>query len=152
MAKITRVFPKFSEEDKDLGELKWWSCRRGGYAVHCFSNRKKISAHRVVLSRILKRSVVAIDICDHINRDRLDNRRENIRLTDRRGNSQNKRGKNGEFRGVTFHKGARKFQSVVGMVIDGKRKSFYLGLFSSREEAAAVARAKRLELGFLGEV
>lgn len=145
-------FPLFSDEDADL-RLAKWTKTKPGYAArskHIPAKKKKsrqIFSHRVVLSRMLGRELSPSDICDHINGDRLDNRRENLRLTDYVGNAQNKtfaKSKCG-YRGVTLHRQTGRWQAQV--VFQGK--SFYLGLYDSPEKAAAVAAAKRNELGFL---
>jgi hypothetical protein len=71
---------------------------------------------------------------DHIDRDGLNNRRENLRVSTPSQNSQNSR-KNSlntsGFKGVFFQKGLGKWRAQIKT--NGKRKS--LGCFLSPEEA-----------------
>lgn len=83
------------------------------------------------------------EIVDHINGVPLDNRRENLRITDLVGNSQNRA--RGKWSGTSFNKNAGKWQAAV----KHHGRSIYLGIFDDREEAARVAANKRKELGFL---
>lgn len=103
-----------------------------------------IRANRLVLSRVLG----PFDkYSDHINGNRLDNRRSNLRPATPKENAQNKLPKH-EFRGVTFHRRTNKWQAAVGE----NGKCHYCGLHATAVEAAAAAKAKRIELGFFGEV
>ncbi len=131
--------PLFSEADSDLSALKWRTDRYGYARTNCLIGgvyNPSVYAHRMVLSRILGRSLTRLDICDHLNRTKLDNRRENLRLTDIYGNAQNKKGvKPGHLYGTTLHKCGR-WQAAS----NGK----YLGLYGSREQAGKVAMRYRV--------
>lgn len=144
----TRCTPLFSDEDADL-KLRSWRLDTKGYPVAGIMVRGKaviIRAHRVVLGRILGRKPLPSQVADHANGNHLDARRENIRLTDRAGNAQNRCtiARHG-FRGATLHKQSGKWQAQVGHF----GRHYYLGLFNSPESAAAAAEQKRNELGFL---
>lgn len=91
------------------------------------------------------RSLVTAEVVDHINFNILDNRRSNLRITTKQGNSQNRMPRNG-YRGVTFHK-CGKWQAQVGH----NGRTHYGGLHDTQEEAAEAAKAIRLKLHFLGE-
>jgi hypothetical protein len=81
-------------------------------------------------------------IGDHINGNRLDNRRSNLRIVDASGSSQNVSGRGrSRFRGVYPTRQGR-WQAKVKF----KGKYYCLGSFDTEEEAAAVADAKRREL------
>lgn len=72
---------------------------------------------------------------DHINHDRLDNRRQNLRLCNRSQNCANKRSyKNtySKFKGVTWHKRQRKWIAQIKV----NQKIKHLGSFVSEDDAA----------------
>ena len=70
---------------------------------------------------------------DHINGDKLDNRRTNLRIVTPRQNQQNKKIHiNGHLPGTHQHKG--KWQARIWI----NKKSNYLGTFSTPQEASAV--------------
>jgi len=71
---------------------------------------------------------------DHINHNRSDNRISNLR--DVTG-SENSRNRQRETTGVTYHKRASKWQAQICLPLAGTK---YLGLFSTREMAAAAYR------------
>lgn len=138
----TAAYPVFSDADDELRKFHWTKCTKGGYArFRC--QRREVMAHRLVVSRMLGRTLTPNDVVDHIDGDKYNNRRENLRLTDHAGNSQNR--PNMPFRGTSITRGGRWRAHV-----NHKKKHHYLGTFDSREEAAAVAEKKRTELGFLG--
>lgn len=102
---------------------------------------KKIeSFHRELLGLNIKNLYV-----DHINRNTLDNRIENLRICSNQENSFNRRkhidGKS-KYKGVSFHKKTQKWQ----VSITKNNKSYYIGLFKSQEEAAKAYNIKALEL------
>lgn len=83
-----RLHPLFSPEDKDLESIPWQR-HTAGYAQKGGSNNRRL-AHRIVLERVIGRPLVKGELCDHINRDKLDNRRENLRVADKSINSVNR--------------------------------------------------------------
>ncbi len=131
----------FSKEDEDISALHWWPCRKG-YARRRDGN-KTIFAHRVIGARIYGKPLGPDNVVDHINHDKLDNRRENLRITTHAGNSQNRRCN--PLRGTTWHKKVGKWQAAVNHL----GKIYYCGLFACRSKAAEAAKQKRDELGFL---
>lgn len=126
----------FSPEDEDLARYRWTPDK--GYP-----RNRKMAAHREVLSRMLGRPLTSKEFCDHQDGDSRNNRRSNLRLTDALGNAQNR--DCGPFRGTKWN---RKNQNWNARVSVGN-KQLHIGCFSTREEAAAAAAAKRAELGFL---
>jgi hypothetical protein len=99
--------------------------------------RKHFDMHRLVLN-------FPPEFVDHVNQNRLDNRKSNLRLSNNkfnRHNSKMNRNNSTGFRGVSFHKKTRKFISHIG--IDGKLKHF--GYFHSKELAGLVADCKLIE-------
>lgn len=94
-------------------------------------------------------------LTDHINHNGLDNQRANLRPATDAENRHNSRpvvGTSSQFKGVTWHRGVRKWQAQIGAA--GKCR--YLGCFASEEDAALAYNEAALELfgprAFLNEV
>jgi hypothetical protein len=82
---------------------------------------------------------------DHIDRDRLNNRKENLRIVTYAENGQNvtpSAGCSSVYRGVCWIKARRKWSAYV--TVKGKRQ--HLGYFASEVDASEVAKAARLRL------
>lgn len=138
--------PIFSDLDADLRAVKW-RFDRDGYA-RGDSRGRVVRAHRVVLGRMLGRTPLTAEICDHLNHDILDNRRENLRCVTWHQNCQNRRTKaKSGYRGAYFNARAGKWQAYVKF----NGKSHFCGMFSNPREAGDAARNKRIALGFHGE-
>lgn len=128
--------------DKYLLRHKW--CLSDGYATStvCLPVQRSIRMHREVLGLVKGDGKVV----DHINGNRLDNRRANLRITDYNGNAQNKRSwREDGRRGVTREAGCKRWRAQV----KHNYKNIHLGYFDSADEAARAAADKRHELGFL---
>lgn len=72
---------------------------------------------------------------DHKNRNRFDNRRENLRYATKNQNGANSRSRKNEFsryRGVSWSKTKKKWHASISM----NRKTLYLGRFTIEEAAA----------------
>lgn len=78
---------------------------------------------------------------DHINRDPMDNRRENLRILTRAENLQNKKkyNTNNKYRGV--YRSGRKFRA--GVRLNGKLH--YLGMFEEQMDAVEAVKKFRSE-------
>lgn len=125
---------------------RWgWTLNAQGYAVRGETTndgrRETVRMHRELLG--LPRVPNGIEV-DHINRDKLDNRRSNLRSIPHAGNMQNisVRGGLSQYRGVSWRKGSRPWRAYVQ--ISGK--THWLGQFQSETEAAEAARAARAHL------
>jgi len=84
---------------------------------------------------------------DHLNRNSIDNRWENLVASSNEENSKNRSMKSNNtsgVTGVTWHKAIGKWQSQVS--IGGKQK--HLGYFTDPTEAAEVVKAFRLANGY----
>jgi hypothetical protein len=139
------VQPIFSPEDQDLSALVWYVSGNDVYAKRSLSwAGPKQYAHRLVLSRKIDRELRKGELADHINGNPKDCRRENLRVTNARGNTEHIT-KPRPFRGSTLHKRTGKWQAQT----QRKGTKGYLGLYATQAEAANVAAAKRKELGFL---
>lgn len=105
-----------------------------GYAVNG-SGGKRTYLHRVISS------AGETDIVDHINRDKLDNRKTNLRLTDRINNTINKVYKNKYgYRGVSQNK--KRYSASISY----RNIKYDLGTYDTPLEAAQVYNMKAREL------
>lgn len=92
--------------------------------------------HRLVMERVVGRTLQPNEFVDHINHDKLDNRRSNLRVVTKSQNGMNLRPRGGKSRylGVGF-KGADRRKCWFSYInIEGKR--WYIGNFATEEEAA----------------
>lgn len=129
-----------------VSDTTWRWCV--GYAGRAFGGppRRVRFIHRVVLG------LPDTGVCgtgdrevDHINRNRLDNRRCNLRIVSHRHNMQNKpsyTGSASQYRGVSWDSQRSLWRARV--TVDGKQ--YRLGRFASEAEAGEIARQARLRL------
>lgn len=124
------------------GKEAFVQINRDGYRYGILLNRS-YSAHQIAwLIYSGEWSTPEMQI-DHINGDKTDNRRVNLRLLPREVNLSarvRRSYKNGGGRGICFNKGNNKWQVSVPV---GQGKSRYIGCFSSKEDAVR-ARDKAL--------
>jgi hypothetical protein len=118
------------DEDYEFLSQSNWSRNNKGYAckkVRINGKPRNCYMHRVLLNAQKGESV------DHINGNRLDNRRENMRLATVSQNAMNRalssRGNN-RYKGVSLHKG--KYEAKIRF----NKKYIYLGRHVKEEEAA----------------
>jgi hypothetical protein len=120
-----------------------WCLSDEGYAVR----NEWVGGHRMVR---MHRDLLGLPRgqypeVDHQNRNRLDNRRENLRICSRGDNSQNKpsqRGSTSRHRGVYWDSTRQKWHAQVR----AGGKTYHLGRFSDESEAAQVASDARKRL------
>jgi hypothetical protein len=98
----------------------------------CYAHNNRIGfLHRYLLGLPTKKDKL---VCDHINRNKLDNRNNNLRITTQSTNRINvdisKKNKSG-FKGVIWHNKARKWMAYINL----NYKRIYLGIFNEKEEA-----------------
>lgn len=137
------------ENDVDLLDCTW--SISGGYARRGTSkNGKKATylMHRVILARKIERDLAGNEQVDHINRNRLDNRRENLRLATPQINALNRSRQSNNtsgYMGVSYNKrlGRRKrWEAYIKL----NKKRRFLGIFLTLEEAARAYDKVALEL------
>ena len=98
--------------------------------------------HRAILSRMVGRDLPSKELCDHLNGDGLDNRRENLRLATHTQNSRNRqggnRGSSSQYRGVSLFKRAvaAGWKNKWRAEIVENYKNKHLGYYPTEEEAA----------------
>lgn len=125
-------------DDNDFEYLSRWKwCYNNGYAVRSGG----VSLHRAILSPPRSSDI------DHINGDRLDNRRANLRLCSRAENCRNRKPRSGSttgMKGVYLHKPSGRYQASIR--VNGKNLS--QGMYDSITEAAkAYNKAARKYFG-----
>lgn len=120
-----------------------WRINKHGYVLrdsYSGGKKKTVYLHREILD-LTDRTMEG----DHINHNRLDNRRTNLRAVTHKGNMQNRpsvKGSKSQYRGVCWDKSRHKWFATVKA--NGKRYCF--GYFASEEAAADAARVGRSEL------
>ena len=136
----------FDKEDYDKIKNYCWSIthnKKGGYVMAYDSNlKKKIMLHRLIINCPPNMMV------DHINHNKADNRKENLRLCNNQQNSMNhkisKRNTSG-YTGVHWSNKSQKWESTL--FENGNHH--YLGRYDDIEEAVRVRR--EAELDYFGE-
>lgn len=103
-----------------LSRLKW--SYSNGYAIHSIGFTK-IPMHKFLIKQELNKQV------DHINRNRLDNRKSNLRLVITGQNAMNRKRAN---RLEGAHKTRNKFKCVIST----DKRSYYFGTFDTEYYAA----------------
>ena len=136
-------FAKVDPEDYIwLSQFRWYCNKRGhtSYAVRnagVGGERRKVLMHREI------NMTPGHLVCDHINRNGLDNRKQNLRNCTKRENNLNQGGHRGsvsKYKGVYWKKREGRWAACIKS--EGKKK--HLGYFESEREAAkAYDRAVR---------
>lgn len=136
--------PKFSECDMDLSLMPWnfdaWGYARRTINHPMSGGKRKIEcryAHQDVALRMFGRKPTKADreCVDHINRDKLDNRRENLRIV---SYSQNNRNVKRKCVGGIFNRGGRWTVHLRGQ---------YICQFKTPKEAELMIGRLRSALG-----
>ena len=129
-------------DDDDYELLSQWTWRlHDGYAVRRVGERGTVRMHRYLLGLQAGDRRQA----DHRNRDRLDNRRENLRVVTQGQNMQNRgarRTARSGTRGVSFH--TRSGRWTVRVQVEGR--SHFIGLYDTVADAEQAATAARRRL------
>lgn len=122
------------EDFESLSQFKW-HCSVGYAMRREYPSRKILLMHRVILNPPEGKEP------DHINGDRLDNRRCNLRISTRSENNLNKnvqKNSSSGFKGVSWKKGRSKWRAYMG--------GAHIGHFNTKEEAAKAYDKKALEV------
>jgi len=128
--------------DADLVQFAWIAKVSPAGVVYLHRNifrsgkRTTEDIQPVIMARILNRPLVKGEYVDHIDRNGLNNRRENLRLCSFSQNLMNqKRYKNNTtgYKGVSFYKALGKFMAYINF----QNKRIHLGYFDTALEAYA---------------
>lgn len=130
-------------DDKDYPKTlgyNWWLSKEGAAYTQIGDreNRRNLYLHRLIMTPSKDKVV------DHINHDRLDNRRENLRIclqADNRKNSIKRRDSTNKYKGVCLIQG-RHWMARIRHQGEG----IYLGYFKSQELAALAYNEAAIKL------
>jgi hypothetical protein len=117
------------EDHAELNKYSWY--KNGEYA----HNPKIGLMHRYIIEKGIKQVIPKHHVVDHINRNGLDNTRENLRIVTRKQNACNrskKKNTSSKYKGASYNKKRDEWKSFI--TIDGKLK--HLGTFDNEMEAA----------------
>lgn len=132
MKQITLTQAKFSLVDDEtfdfLNQWRWKFDKTNGYACRTLYPKGKIYLHSLIIDSA-KGFVI-----DHINRNKLDNRKENLRVISYRQNSFNtslRVTNTSGYRGIHWLKGRKKWEAYIW----NNYKKIHLGLYLTIQEA-----------------
>jgi hypothetical protein len=140
------MFALVDDEDfEELNKYRWFSDKAGyiigHYVVAKGEKRKTVKMHRVLMKTPRGMTV------DHINGDKRDNRKKNLRNCSYSENMMNKgrtSSNTSGFKGVYWHNFGKRWCSAIK--VQGKKK--HIGSFSTKEEAyEAYCKAAKLYHG-----
>ena len=128
----------FNKEDYDKIKDINWHMSSNGYIQ---SSAPSIKMHRLIMDEIPQNMYV-----DHINHDKTDNRKCNLRIVSNSQNQQNKIVETNSGRaGVSWHKGKKLWFAHI--CLNGKLK--HLGAFSKKDDA--IKAREEAEVLYFGE-
>lgn len=139
MKKISLPNDKFAlVDDDDYDFLMQWKWHVSNNYVarkqyNGYINRQKISPTTIYMHRIVNKTPDGFET-DHINMNKLDNRKDNLRTATSTQNKLNR----GSFRGASKYKGVswnkQQKKWVANIKVD--KKPVFLGYFNNEEDAA----------------
>jgi hypothetical protein len=143
------TFMIIDDEDVDkVAHLKWCT-NKNGYALRTEPDRSTTLAHRIIIG------AKDGEIVDHIDGNRLNNKKSNLRIVNNAQNAfnmQKAKHNTSGYKGVSWHKGHKNWQACVY----SNKTSQFLGSYITKEEAAVAynihARATRGEYALLNNV
>lgn len=129
--KDSNKFVIVDDEDYEyLCKLKLYACTNGLIYIN-FRYGKKVLLHRYLMKP--NNSDIKID---HIDRNRLNNQKSNLRMCSNQENCRNQHKRKGnyssKFKNVIWEKRSKKWRAYI--VVDNKQK--HIGLFNNEIEAA----------------
>ena len=135
---------KYAEvDDEDYLSLKnyRWHLVGGRYiarGIMTDGKQTRLYLHHAILGK-----KEGMDV-DHINGNKLDNTRKNLRFVTHHQNTLNRKTPSNNttgYRGVTYHKKDKKYQAAISK----KGKTVYLGQFKTSKEASLIYNQARME-------
>lgn len=132
----------FDIEDLPLIENRSWYKDKDGYLVSCYyfnGRRRFVRFHRIVMN------AKPGQIIDHINNNRADNRKHNLRCCKRSENDRNRSKYSNNTSGITGVCFDRKRDKWVAS-ISYEKKRITIGRFDTKEDAVRARLEKEFEL------
>ncbi len=119
------------------GTGKWYAHEVTPGYIYAMNGPRDVAVHRVIMN-----APKGMDV-DHINGDRLDNRKENLRICTRAQNCQNKklrRDSKSGYKGVYERLETQRFKAYISDPTTAypKKRHISLGHYATAEEAARV--------------
>ena len=130
-----------NEDYKELSKVKW-HFNSDGYARRGVKRNGKVTTYW--MHREIMKTPKGMET-DHINGNRLDNRKSNLRICTRAENLRNRKTNYNTFSGIKgahWNKNSKMFHSSIKI----KGQSIFLGQFKTKEEAGNVYKIKAQEL------
>lgn len=124
-----------SEEDRDLLTESRWFVGKVGYAVRNVKGKRQEYLHRIVAAR-MGLELSKTRCVDHIDRDKLNNRRDNLRSCSRTENQWNNASP-----GIGWEEARKKWRARLNK----NGKQIWFARFDSREDAIAARKQKQKE-------
>ena len=140
----TGLFTRIKKGNKPIGHVSGVVDTSTGY-VRLGIGNKVFHAHRLAVLYMTGNYPEKHIEVDHINRNRSDNRWENLRITDSTGNNMNlsKRKDN-----TSGHTGISYINNKFWARIQLRRKTINLGYYATLEEAVEARQFAEKQLGF----
>lgn len=134
---------KVDESDYEELSKYTWHCSSDGYANRAVAIAGK-SAKQIGMHRHIMQPAKGMYV-DHINGDKADNRRSNLRIVTNSQNSMNRKPRittTSQCKGVSYHKRDKTWRANICL----DQKKIYIGCYKTEVEAAEAYNIKAIEL------
>ena len=127
-------------DDVDKIKNNNWYIHKAGMVMSRISSDKHVKLHRYIMDFPTGKDI------DHINHDKLDNRKSNLRICSHKQNARNTKKMIKEtssiYKGVSFRSNYNNWRSFIKT----NEKQIHLGIFENEIDAAIAYNNKALEL------